>query len=182
MQCCRLAHDRLRGRRRWPRRGANRRPPARLRQVRHHPDLEAYRHGRSEGLREFCQSNNGYRAGVTGAAYHDVCPADLAAPFLAQYHVGHERYVHEQRVRDADVQLTAKRAEIARLDDGLARSGLQAIKETSTLEQRAHALLDARQYAERIGQPQAETAQLEKDRMLYSQELAANRAAVALSN
>jgi hypothetical protein len=143
------------------------------------PDLEAYRLGRAEGLREFCQPHNGYRAGVSGAPYYDVCPTDLSARFLAQYQAGHELYVHEQRVRDADAQLNAKRAEIARLEDALARSGLRAIKDTGTLEQRAQAVLDARQYAERMGRLKADVAQLERDRMLYAQELAAYRATVA---
>jgi hypothetical protein len=143
------------------------------------PDLEAYRLGRAEGLREFCQPHSGYRAGVSGAPYYDVCPADLAARFLAQYQAGHELYVHEQRVRDADAQLHVKRAEIARLEDALARSGLRAIKETSTLEQRAQAVLDARQYAERMGRLKADVAQLERDRVLYARELAAYRATVA---
>jgi ribosome modulation factor len=146
------------------------------------PDLEAYQLGRAEGLREFCQPHNGYRSGVTGAPYHDVCPADLAARFLAHYQAGHELYVHEQRVRYADAQLNVKRAEIARLEDAVARSGLRAIKETSTLEQRAQAMLDARQYAERIGRLKAEVAQFERDRMLYAQELAAYRATVASTN
>jgi ribosome modulation factor len=146
------------------------------------PDLEAYRLGRAEGLREFCQPHNGYRAGVTGAPYHDVCPADLAARFLAQYQAGRDLYVHEQRVRDADAQLNFKRAEIVRLEDAVARSGLQAIKETSTLEQRAQAVLDARQYAERIGRLKADIARLEKDRALYAQQLAAYRATVASSH
>jgi hypothetical protein len=146
------------------------------------PNLEAYQLGRAEGLREFCQPRNGYRAGVTGAPYYDVCPADLAARFLAQYQAGHELYVHEQRVRDANAQLNFKRAEIVRLEDAVARSGLQAIKETSTLEQRAQALLDARQYAESIGRVKADIARLERDRMLYAQQLAAFRATVASTN
>jgi ribosome modulation factor len=146
------------------------------------PDLEAYQLGRAEGLREFCQPHNGYRAGATGASYYDVCPADLAARFLAQYQAGHELYVHEQRVRYADAQLNVKRAEIARLEDAVARSGLRAIMETSTLEQRAQAVLDARRYAERIGRLKAEVAQFERDRMLYAQELAAYRATVASTN
>ena len=146
------------------------------------PDLEAYRLGRAEGLREFCQPHNGYRAGVTGAPYHDVCPADLAAPFLARYQAGRELYVHEQRVRDADAQLNSKRAEIARMEDAVARSGLQAVKEASTLEQRAQAVLDARQYAERIGRLKADVVQLEKDRTLYAQQLAAYKASVASRN
>lgn len=142
------------------------------------PDLEAYRLGRAEGLREFCQPYNGYRAGITGAPYYDVCPADLAARFLAQYQAGHELYIHEQRVRDADARLNVKRAEIARLEDAAARSGVRAIKETSTMEQRVQSVLDARQYAERIGRLKAEVAQLERDRVLYAQELAAYRATV----
>jgi hypothetical protein len=88
------------------------------------PDLEAYQLGRAGGLREFCQPRNGCRAGVTGAPYYDVRPADLAARFLAQYQAGHELYVHEQRVRDADAQLNSKRVEIARMEDAVARSGL----------------------------------------------------------
>jgi hypothetical protein len=143
------------------------------------PDLEAYRLGRAEGLREFCQPHNGYRTGVSGTPYDDVCPADLAARFLAQYQAGRELYVHEQRVRDADARLYAKRAEIARLEDAVARSGLRAITETGTVEQRAQAVLDARQYAERIGRSKADVAQLERDRLLYAQELAAYRATIA---
>jgi Protein of unknown function (DUF2799) len=146
------------------------------------PDLEAYQLGRAEGLREFCQPRNGYRAGVTGAPYYDVCPADLAARFLAQYQAGHELFVHEQRVRDADAQLKFTRAEIVRLEDAVARSGLQAIKETNTLEQRAQAVLDARQSAERIGRLKAEVARLERDRTLYAEQLAAYRATVASTN
>lgn len=145
-------------------------------------DLEAYRLGRAEGLREFCQPHNGYRAGVAGAPYYDVCPADLAARFLAQYQAGHELYVHEQRVRDTDAQLNVKRAEIARLEDAAARSGLRAIKDTSTLDQRVQAVLDARQYAERMGRLKADVAQLERDRVLYTQELAAYRATAASAN
>jgi hypothetical protein len=143
------------------------------------PNLEAYRLGRAEGLREFCQPHNGYRAGVTGAPYYDVCPADLAAGFLAQYRAGHELYGYEQRVRDADAQLRVKRAEIARLEDAVARSGLRAIQDPSTLDQRVQAVLDAKQYGERMGRLKADVAQLERDRTLYAQELATYRSTVA---
>ena len=90
--------------------------------------------------------------------------------------------MHEQRVRDADAQLNLKLAEIARLEDAAARSGLRAIKETSTLDQRVQAVLDAKQYAERMGRLKAEVAQLERDRLRYAQELTAYRATVALAN
>ena len=145
------------------------------------PDLEAYRAGRTEGLREFCQPHNGYRAGVSGAPYYDVCPEDLAAAFLVQYESGRELYWHEQRVRDADAQLNAKRVEIARLEDAVAKRGFLVISETATAEQRAQAVLDAKQYAERIGRLKAEVTQLEKDRARYARELETYRTTVASS-
>jgi len=143
------------------------------------PDLEAYRKGREEGLREFCQPHNGYRAGVTGAPYYDVCPEDLAAAFLVQYESGRELYRYEQRVRDADARLVAKRSEITRLEDAVAKRGFLVISETATAEQRAQAVLDAKQYAERIGRLKAEVTQLEKDRARYAQELETYRTTVA---
>src|SRR5512136_1452288 len=78
------------------------------------PNLDAYRAGRAEGLREYCQPHNGYRAGATGAASDDVCPADLAPAFIAAYDSGRELYVRERRVADTDAQIEARRAELAR--------------------------------------------------------------------
>jgi hypothetical protein len=46
------------------------------------PDLDAYLAGRAAGLREYCQPNNGYRAGVTGATYYDTCPPTSPRPSL----------------------------------------------------------------------------------------------------
>ena len=74
------------------------------------PDLEAYRAGRAEGMREFCQPHNGYRAGVNGVTYYDSCPDDLAPAFVAAYDSGRALYVREQRVRDADPALYADRS------------------------------------------------------------------------
>jgi ribosome modulation factor len=143
------------------------------------PDLDAYRSGRAEGIREYCQPHNGYRAGVSGVHYYDVCPADLASAFLAEYEAGRELYRHEQRVRDADAQLAARRAEIARLEKAVAQRGFTVISETSTAEQRTQAVLDAKEYAERIGRLKSEVTQLERDRARYAQELETYRTTVA---
>jgi hypothetical protein len=50
------------------------------------------------------------------------------------------------------------------------------------VDQRVQAVLDARQYAERMGRLKADVAQLERDRLRYAQELAAYRATVASAN
>jgi ribosome modulation factor len=143
------------------------------------PDLEAYRAGRAEGLREYCQPHNGYRAGVTGAAYYDVCPADLAPAFVAAYESGHELYIRERRVSDTDAQIEARRAEIARLEDVVAGNAFDLIAEGTTPEQRTQAVLDTKQAAERIGRLKSEIKALEQDRARYQQELVAYRNTVA---
>lgn len=143
------------------------------------PDLEAYRAGRAEGLREYCQPHIGYRAGVTGAVYYDVCPADLAPAFVAAYESGHGLYVRERRVSDTDAEIRARRAEIARLESVVAGSAFDFIGESSTNEQRAQAVLDTRQAAERIGRLKSELKALELDRARYEQELIAYRNTVA---
>jgi uncharacterized small protein (DUF1192 family) len=132
--------------------------------------------GRAEGLREFCQPNNGYRAGASGQIYYDSCPAELAPAFLAAYDNGRELYLREQRVRDTDSAIAARRHEITRLEDSLVKGGFRVAEETATPEQRTQALLDAKQVGERIGRLKAEIAKLEKDRARYQRELDAYRA------
>ncbi len=139
------------------------------------PDLNAYRAGRAEGLREFCHPHNGYRAGVNGAAYYDGCPAELAPPFEEAYEAGRQLYIRENRVWQTDEQLAHNRHEIARLEDRVTESAFDVIADNATPEQRADGILDAKQAAERIGRLKSEIAQLEKDRVQYSAELEAYR-------
>lgn len=135
------------------------------------PDLDAYRAGRDDGLREYCQPHNGYRAGSNGAAYYDTCPADLEPAFVAAYESGRELYVRERRVADADAGIANRRHELQRLEDNAAHTAFQVLSDSATVEERAQALLDARQIAERMGRLKAEIAALEKDRARYVQEL-----------
>jgi hypothetical protein len=143
------------------------------------PDLDAYLSGRSAGLREYCQPNNGYRAGVTGAIYYDTCPAELAPAFLAAYESGRELYVRERRVTDADQAIEARRAEIARLESSIASRAFVLANNSATPEERTQALLDTRNHAERIGRLKAEISTLEQERARYAQELEVYRSTVA---
>jgi ribosome modulation factor len=139
------------------------------------PDLNAYLAGRTEGLKEYCQPHNGYRAGASGRTYHDVCPADLAEAFEQAYDEGRGLYVREQRVRDADEQIESRRREIRRLEDRVAASALEVVDSKATPEQRTQAVLDTKQAAERIGRLKAEIVDLEKERARYQAELEAYR-------
>jgi hypothetical protein len=143
------------------------------------PDLNAYRAGRAEGLREYCQPHNGYRAGVSGAPYYDSCPPELAPAFVAAYQSGRELYVREQRVADADAAIAYRRREVARLESSVADRALTVMSETATADERAQAVLDTKHAAERMGRLKSEIATLERDRARYQQELEAYRSTVA---
>lgn len=143
-------------------------------------DLDAYLAGRTAGLREYCQPHNGYRAGVKGYTYYDVCPTDLAEQFEKAYDDGRALYVRERRVTDAEAQIDDKRREIRRLEDRVAESAFDVIDSTSTAEKRTQAVLDTKQAAERIGRLKSEIAELEKERARYQAELDAYRKTAVL--
>ena len=142
------------------------------------PDLAAYEAGRAAGMREFCQAHNGYRVGASGQVYYGTCPADLAPAFERGYDQGRELYVREQRVRDAEAAIAQREAEIRRLEDGLTRGAFVLVGDTSA-EERAQAVIDAKQAAERIGRLRKEIEALQADRVRYERELEVYQATVA---
>jgi hypothetical protein len=143
------------------------------------PDLAAYEAGRAAGMREFCQAHNGYRVGASGQVYYGTCPADLAPAFERGYDQGRELYVRQQRVRDAENGIAYREAEIRRLEDSLTRGALVLVGDASTSEQRAQAVIDSKQAAERIGRLRKEIENLQADRARYERELEAYESTVA---
>ncbi len=135
------------------------------------PDLDAYRAGREEGLREFCQPRNGYNLGARGAQYGGVCPADLEPAFAEAYDRGRELHGYTSRVARADSAVAAKKRELDALDEKLKDSEALLISEDATKEQRAQALLDIKDYAQKKGSLEAELGQLERERALAAQDL-----------
>lgn len=143
------------------------------------PDLDAYQAGRQQGLREYCRAENGFHVGASGATYVGACPPELAPAFAVAYESGRELYVREHRVSRANAQLSAKRRELHGIEDAMAKQGMIIVDAESTGEQRAQALLDTKQLAERYGRLEAEIDRLEKDKVLWERELEEYRTQVA---
>jgi hypothetical protein len=145
------------------------------------PDLERYQLGRREGLREFCQPVNGFRLGARGGSYGGVCPLDLDEDFVAAYESGLQLHVLRSRVSQTSRQLETRRRELVAVEDQMLRNSLLVLDAESTPEERAEALLDTRHLAERAGRLKQEIQQLEKDLVIYEQDLDNYRATVAFS-
>ncbi len=142
-------------------------------------DLSAYQAGRATGLQEYCQPSNGFRVGARGDVYQGVCPAPLEPAFLASYDSGHQLYTLEWRATNATRKLAEKRNELNGIEQGIVSDAAVLVAEDSKAEDRAHALVDTNQLAERKGRIEAEIVQLERDRAGYQRDLEAYRATVA---
>jgi hypothetical protein len=142
-------------------------------------DLALYQQGREQGLQEYCKPANGYRVGARGASYPSVCPAALEPPFAAAFDSGHQLYVLQSRVSNADAQIDYRRRELHQIEHGIVANAAQVASNDSTPQDRADALIDTAQMAERIGQLKGEIRQLEEDRVRYERDLESYRASQA---
>lgn len=139
-------------------------------------DLEAYRAGREQGLREYCRPANGYAVGVNGGRYAGVCPASLEPGFLRGYEAGRELHVLQARVWSVEAELEARRAELAAAEHGVAGAAVAAVEGRGGNPERVAAVLDATQMAEQVGRLRAEIRELEARRAAYVGELERYRA------
>ena len=143
------------------------------------PSLDAYQSGRSEGLREYCRPQTGFRVGESGGEYTGLCPADLAPAFSAAYESGRELHRCEYRARDAAERLDSATRELPALEQQLAGLTFAVIDPQSTGEQRANAILETRQVAERHERLRAQIPELQLERQHAEQDLAEYRARLA---
>lgn len=142
-------------------------------------DLNAYQQGRAEGLREYCQPENGFRAGVNGQTYGGYCAADLAEDFTLAYEAGQELRERRVRLNTVNSRLSYVHRETARLENGITGAGFAIVDGKATSEQRAAALLDMKHMVELRDRLQSEIPQLESDKRRYQFELDEYRTQIA---
>jgi hypothetical protein len=90
------------------------------------PNLTAYSEGRDRGLIEFCQPKSGYRVGLNGGGYANVCPAATEPGFVNGYRWG--KQIHDAR---ADLRNTQSRLRSAR--DGVVNAESSMVNVTAEL-------------------------------------------------
>ncbi len=142
------------------------------------PDLDSYLRGRDAGLREYCQPANGFRVGSAGHGYNGQCPADLDHAFADAYEAGRHLHQLQSRVDTCSQQLYSKRRELERAEEDIVRQSALAISSESTTEQRAQAVVDVKHLSERVGRLKTQIRQLEKDRVIFEEELEGYRASL----
>jgi len=100
------------------------------------PDLAAYSQGRERGLVEYCQPRNGYRAGINGWSYANVCPAATEVAFVDGYRYG--RQIHDARaeLRDTQTKLKGARTSLVQTDAAVQSITLELVRPDVLTERR----------------------------------------------
>lgn len=80
----------------------------------------------TQGVNEYCQTSNGYNAGIVGKPYNKICPANLEPGFLVEFNKGRKKYLSaeiegiESRLLDLEKDISYQNAEVFRLKASLA--------------------------------------------------------------
>jgi hypothetical protein len=134
------------------------------------PDLVAYMEGRDRGLVEYCQPRNGYRVGLNGGGYANVCPAVTEAGFLNGYQWG--RQIHDARaeLRSTQARLRSGRDGIAHTDNAIASATAELLMQNLPKDRR----LFLAQELVRLGQERTALAVRIDELTVRAQQLALN--------
>lgn len=127
------------------------------------PDLEAYRAGHNEGVRQWCNYNSGLSFGESGGNYEGVCPSDLEADFLAGYEQGREVYIARTRVNSLRSSIDSAERKISRLENEGDELEKDIVEEEATAAQRSEYLDRLDDIGEEIAELEVEIVELERD-------------------
>lgn len=134
------------------------------------PDLAAYMEGRDRGLVEYCQPRNGYRVGLNGGGYANVCPAVTEAGFLNGYQWG--RQIHDARaeLRGTQARLRSARDGIVQTDNAIASATAELLMHNVPKDRRVFLA----QELVRLGQDRTALAVRIDELTVRAQQLAVN--------
>jgi len=103
------------------------------------PDPNAYYAGRKLGLDHYCTPQGGYRAGLDGHPYRDVCPPTAEPAFLAEYRQG-------KAIHDAEKNIERAERNISSLERQLDKDDISSDTRSKLHRQLRSRLDDLRRY------------------------------------
>jgi len=101
------------------------------------PNLAAYLEGRERGLAEFCQPKNGFRVGLNGGGYANVCSGPTEPTFVSGYRYG--RQIHDARteLRQTNGRLRTARDGLVQTDAAMASVTAELVLPKVPVDRRA---------------------------------------------
>ncbi len=80
-------------------------------------DQVAYREGWRRGLEHFCTPDSGFRHGLDGDGYREICPSGRERAFLAGYELGLDIHRAREEMDRLDREMASLEEELAEIDD-----------------------------------------------------------------
>ena len=142
------------------------------------PNMDQYLMGREQGLVSYCQPRRGFDVGLRGERYDNVCPQNLAGPFLVGLQDGQGLRGREQRVNDADKNLSAAHHDLEHLESDIAAHTTALLDGNLTTEERVQYALDIKNWAEEMGAIRANIPVIEAELTAARHDLDAYRASI----
>ena len=113
------------------------------------PDLALYTQGREQGLTLYCRASVGYREGIKGKTYKNVCPADSERDFLTGYHFGQRIYKISSRVHSLERKIIKEEKILDELAVTISDTEAELIRSGVSRERRALLLHEIKILSER---------------------------------
>jgi len=111
-------------------------------------DESAYKAGRDEGLKIFCQPEHGFLIGKLSQEYPRVCPGHLEAAFLQKYQLGRQIAQQKYELSLMHGRITSLEGEIDRSQDENEkrnlRNRLQELQREQSERQRNISIMEAK--------------------------------------
>ena len=126
-------------------------------------DMAAYKLGRDEGLREFCEPSKGYALGARGGYYHGVCVGPDEPAFVAAYEAGRQLYDYERAVASISAQIRQAHYDLTALEHDIAATETTLVSSGPTAMERVELLLELKRLTNDRSDVETALALLERD-------------------
>ncbi len=143
------------------------------------PDREAYLAGWDQGVRQYCQPENGFNAGRSGAPFANVCPAEMQAPYHAAYQEGRELYLAQSEIDSLRQQIARNGYRLKEIARELAAAETRLVEEDMPALERRELLNRTRALAQEQGRLETEIQQMKVDVALLTEHLNSYRQTLA---
>jgi hypothetical protein len=132
------------------------------------PDREAYLTGWREGVVQYCQPDNGFDVGNSGAGYGNVCPEHLQQQFRAAYSDGRQLYLARVELNNLRHGIEQRETRLRDVKSEIAGITAELLSPEATTADRAALLLTAKDLAEEKGRLESEIEDLKLELAMKS--------------
>jgi hypothetical protein len=127
------------------------------------PDRNEYMLGWEQGIQEFCDPNNAFRVGNTGARHNNVCPPDQRDDFLESYKEGRSLYLARAEVLRLERQIYGKRLRLESVREQIVTTSTAQLNPLLMPAERIELLAKVQRLHEEMKRLETEMPHLEDD-------------------